>query len=203
MLESVIVMILAVTIIPANVWAIYRFHRKKLNKTFFSLVTSLCVCNLAMSVIAIISGLARTMDKHPLGKAGCTISMTGLCGITTVTMMIQAIISYERRKVITKIAINQFSYRVSLALVASVLFGMVFWIVYFVPFQGLAYISVRTDENSTNTIEICCTSSFGFLSLPEIIFTSVAFFIPTMTILYNYWLVTRLSIPLAFFLIFF
>ena len=120
-LESVILMILAVAIIPANIFAIKRFYEKKMNKTFFTLVSALCCCNFAMSFIGILTALSRSMDKFPLGSFGCYLLTIWLCSITTITMMVQALISYERRKVITKVSIHTFHYRVYISLAVVII----------------------------------------------------------------------------------
>lgn len=188
--EAVIHISLAILKIPTNIWAIYKFYKKKLNKIFFILVTSLCTCNLAMSIPAMLNGFAKYLDRHPLGIFGCSISMFGGCAITTITMMVQVLISYERGKVVTSVSFLTFHYRVYFMLVLSIIYATVFWIVYFAQFNGFTYLTVFVQPNSTKTLEVCCTSDMAYFGVAEVIFASVAFIIPTAFILYNYWFVT-------------
>ena len=127
------------------------------------------------------------MDKHPLGKYGCYTCVVGASIIVTITMFIQAVISYERRKVITKVTIHTFHYRVYILLALSVFCPVVFWIIYFNQLEGSSYHAVRLDRNSTETIEVCVPSSLNYVGRNEIVFTLFGFFIPTSIILFNYW----------------
>ena len=184
--EAAILIILAILMLPTNILAIYRFYKKKLNKIFFILVTSLCVCNLIFFIPSIINGLSKITQSHPLGLYGCFISTIGGCGITTTIMMIQVLISYERVKVITSVSIYTFQKRVYIFLSLVFLYGFGFWTFYFIFYGGLTYLPVRIDANSTQTVGVCCTTQLGFFGTPEIVYTFVAFLIPTALILFNY-----------------
>ena len=189
-------MILAIAIIPSNVLAIYKFYQKKLNKTFFILVTVLCICNFAMSILAILTALARYMDRHPLGIIGCYITSVGLCIITSITMFTQAIISYERRKVLTKVAINTFHYRVYIMLAVSVVFSIVTWCLFYIG--NVTYQTVRLNETSSSeVIEVCNAPKLVFLGFIEIVFSVVSFSLPAVIIIFNYWPIWKEGIKKA------
>ena len=187
--ESVIFMILSIAIIPANIIAIKRFYKTKLNKTFFTLVTALCCCNFAMSLIGIFTAVARFTKNHPLGIYGCYLITIWLCSVTTITMMVQALISYERRKVITSVTIQTFHNRVYIMLTLVIIGSLIFWIIFFTFFDGLSYHQVRYDRNTTDTWEVCVGSSIKYVGRNEIVFTLIGFFIPAGVILFNYWYV--------------
>ena len=128
------------------------------------------------------------MDQHPFGHAGCYITIAGICIVSTATMSVQALISYERRKVITKVSIHTFHYRVYILLALAVVFAFVFWVVYFY-IDSLYFYQVRYDKNSTATYGVCDASAMRMVGKNEIIFTMVAFLIPTAFIIFNYWFV--------------
>ena len=185
LLEEIVLIVLALMIIPANVSAINKFKKKRLNKTFFTLIVALCCCNFCMCFIGIVTGLSRYMDQHPFGQAGCYITIAGLAIVTTATVFIQALISYERRQVITKVSVHTFHYRVYILLALIIAFSVVFWVFYF-HFDGLSFYQVRYDKNSTATYGVCDATAMRMVGKNEIIFTMIGFFIPTAFILFNY-----------------
>ena len=188
--EAVVLLVLAIAIIPANVLGIVKFYKRKLNQTFFALVTALCCCNVAMGVIGILIGLARYMDKHPMEKFGCLLTSIGVSSISTATLYIQAIISYERRKVITQITIHRFHFRVYIMLAFVTSVSVIFWTIFSLGLGAITYNKVQLDQNSTDTIEICATASLGLIGLPEMIFSVFGFMIPANIVVYNYWYVS-------------
>ena len=192
-MESVILLFLAIAIIPANSFGIYQFNQTKMNKTFFILVIALCCCNLAMGINGILLGFARFMDNHPLGNVGCYLISFGICSITTITMMIQALISYERRNLITKVWIHSFHYRVYILLAVIVVFGFLFWILFFHFTANLTTIPVRFNQNPNSKFyQVCNSSSKISIGFGEATFSLVAFVIPITIIIFNYWFVTLL-----------
>ena len=190
--ERFSILFLSILIIPANCFAIREFYKRKINKIFFILTASLCICNFFMSLNGIVNGLSNISDtiRHWLGYYGCAFCFTTGLAIQTCTMMIHATISYERRKAITSTTLltTTFNYRVYSFLGLSVVYGVVVAYMYFIkPFGALAFVEARYDSNSNDTIWVCANQDFGFLGLNEItwgVFTNV---IPMTIISINYW----------------
>ena len=79
---------------------------------------------MSLATVGFVNGVANFRD-HPFGLIGCGISYRSGCICWNITMAIQSLISYERRKVITSVAIAKFSSRVYILLSVSIvgLFG--------------------------------------------------------------------------------
>ena len=72
-----------------------------MNKELFVLIVALCCYNLVNAPITMISGWAKFVDDYPLGFYGCFITVGFASIINCVTGLTLALISYERRKVIS------------------------------------------------------------------------------------------------------
>ena len=185
-IEGMILIILSSGIIPANLLAIYQFYKKRLNKMFFLLTTCLCFCNFGMSVVGFVDGLAKFSDDHPLGIVDCGISLILGCSTSTITMFIQALISFERRKVATSIEILTFHNRVYVLLILSFLGGFASWTIIFGVLGGMELTELRTDPKSMTTVAY-------YPGLIEVVFALFTFTIPAMCIVTNYWYITLSS----------
>ena len=177
----------SILIFPANIWAIYKFYQQKLNKMFFILVTALCINNFAMVLLGLLDGTAKFTNNHPFGYAGCIMSLSGGPCIGSFTMIVQAILSYERRKVATTTTIFTFHFRVYVMLFLGAIYSVVFWTIVNTSFGGASYLKVKAARNSTETFFLCSTGDFGFPGSFETTFTLIGFGIPSVVIVYNYW----------------
>ena len=138
-------------------------------------------------LVGLFDAFAKFSDSHPLGLAGCFISFCGGCFLLNVTMAIQALISYERRKVITSVSIATFSSRVYILLLISIVILFGFWILMYTKIGQLRFVSVRTSRNSSDIQQVCLGYSAGVPGIAEIIFAITELIIPGIIIIYNYW----------------
>ena len=185
--EGFLYIFLGCLIFPANILAIYRFYQQQMNKAFFILASALCVNNFLMGFIGLLLGFAKFSKHHPLGFTGCVFLIGGIGAVTTCTMFIHALISYERRRAIT--ATNFITTRtiiyIYLALAFILPFG--FWAIYETILGAAAIFYVKTKPNSNDLILICNPQDVPFIGGNEVIFTIQGFIIPTAIIVYNYW----------------
>ena len=189
--EGITSLIFSILIIPANCFAIHQFYKRKINKIFFILTASLCIGNMLMAINGFVNGLINVSDpiRNWFGYYGCAFCFTSAIGIRSCTMMIHAIISYERRKAIASTTfLTTFNYRVYSFLGLSVVYGVVVAYMYFIkPFGALAYVEARYEKSSNDTIWVCANQDFGFLGLAEITWGIVVIGIQLSIIIYNYW----------------
>ena len=178
--------ILCCLIFPANILAIYRYYRQNINKIFFTLITSLCVINMIYGCIGFVNAVAKLTDQHPFGWFGCGISYCIGCTILNITMAIEALISYERRKVITNVQIATFSTRVYVMLSVSIASLIGFWLIMYSKLVTLHFIPIRFDKNSTATVDVCIAKSHVFPGFLELVFSFTELIIPGAIIIYNY-----------------
>ena len=188
--EGIFILIVVILAILCNSLAIYKLYQKKLNKVFFSLATSLCICNFGMSLVGIISGIGRWAKFYPLGEVGCSISGIGSLAFCIITMWIQVLISYERRKAITEISYLTFQVRIFIFLAAAFLIPFTWIGVMFEAIGVKAYLETKLSANSNETIWVCTSHELFLLGIPglvEMIFGLMTFFIPIIIIFHNYW----------------
>ena len=111
-----------------------------------------------------------------------------LANMLYVTMAIQALISYERRKVITSVSVAIFSSRVFILLFLSIVTLTTFWVTMYTVFVKLQYIPLRiVERNSSMTINVCIAQSRVFPGFLELVFATTEQVIPGSIIIYNYW----------------
>ena len=167
----------------------FRTHcMKNINRIFFTLITAFCLTNMAFGCVGLLDAVAKYLDKHPFGLIGCGISYCGGCAFLNITMAVQALISYERRKVITSVSIVTFSLRVYIMLTISVIFLIGFWIMMYTQFVTLHFIPLRIDSsNSTEMPQVCVAESHIFPGFLEVVFAIIELVIPGFVIIYNYW----------------
>ena len=187
MIEAIVYFVICSCIFPANLVTIYKFYHKDINKIFFTLITSFCVTNMVFGCFGFFDAFAKISNSHPLGWFGCAISYCGGCIILNITMAIQALISYERRKVITSVSMATFKSRVFILLPLSVVAIFIFWAIMYSLASTMRLIPVRLDPNTTNTIDVCITESHVFPGFLELVFAVVELVIPGSIIIYNYW----------------
>ena len=184
MIEAIVYFVICSCIFPANVVTIYKFYHKDINKIFFTLITSFCVTNMAFACFGYFDAIAKVSNSHPLGWSGCAISFCGGCTILNITMVIQALISYERRKVITSVSMATFKSQIfiSLPFFISIITG--FWIFIYKYFVIIQFVQIKLDNNST--IEVCVAESRVFPGFLELVFAIAELLIPGCVITYNY-----------------
>ena len=105
-------------------------------------------------------------------------------------MFIQALISYERRKVVTSVSIYKFNSQVYLLLGLAIVIGIAIWVIISIPLEVLQFIKVvvQLPNNDTTVMDVCTTSEMlGIFGLIEIIFAITQFIVPVAFIIYNYW----------------
>ena len=177
--------VLCCLIFPANILAIYKFYRKGINRIFFTLITAFCLTNMSYATIGFVNQVATFRD-HPFGLIGCGISYCGGSICLNITMAIQALISYERRKVITSVAIAKFSSRVYILLSASIIGLVGFWIVMYTVLVDSKHIPMHLKPNSTEITNVCILVNRVFPGFLELIFTIFQLVIPGGIIIRNY-----------------
>ena len=93
---------MAIITIPSNIWAISNYKRnKQMNKELLILIYALCCYNFLTIPVNFINGLARMVDNFPLGEFGCFIALPFGAVVNNSTSLTLAVISYERRTVVT------------------------------------------------------------------------------------------------------
>ena len=140
-----------------------------------------------MSFLGIFFGIGKYSQKHPLGETGCIITMVLIGGIASFTMLVQALISWERRRAITNLSFVSFQYRIYTLLGLAAGIPFIFWIIIFAGLKEADYIRIRIDPNSMETIEICNPGDVAFVGSNEILFSTCAFLLPAIFICFNYW----------------
>lgn len=168
--------------------AIYKFARSKLNKTFTILASSLCCLNLCMILPAVMNAIASVAPAHPLGHVGCTLSFAGVSTISMLTMWVQAIISYERRKAVTSVSliVSINHNRVYILLALAVTFFILFSSIIYGVFDSITFLQVRIAKNSNETIHICSMPQLWFMGFIEILYSLIGFHLPIVSIVFNY-----------------
>ena len=185
--EGIVGLVLCCCIFPANLLAIYKFYKKGINRIFFTLITAFCITNLAYACVGIVDSIATYSKQHPLGIVGCGISYCGGSLCLNLIMAIQALISYERRKVITKVSISNISSKLYILLSVSIVTLTGFWIMMYTTAVTLHFIPIYVEPNSTETIYVCIAKSHIFPGFLEIVFAFVQLVIPGVIIIRNYW----------------
>ena len=153
---------------------------------FFVLASSLCINNFLMGLLAFIMGVAKFSPNHPFGLGGCVIIVGGIGAVTTCTLFIQALISYERRRAILATTFIKVNTRIYIFLALSFILPFMFWSIFETAFGASEILNVRLDRNTNETILICNPADVPFIGGNEVIFTLQGFVIPTIFIVYNY-----------------
>ena len=181
--------LLSIFIIPANCFAIFKFYKSPMNKMFFLLTISLCLCNFAMSFNGFLIGLKNVLsdDRDSFSFFSCSFFFTFTMFINTFTMAIHAIISYERRKAITNKNYLTENARVYIFLMLTLVYSSVTSVLFWLPAGNLGYIEARIEPNSTETIWICTTQDFVITGFGEALWSTLVFGLPLSAIIYNYW----------------
>ena len=187
MAEAILFFVLCISIFPANSLAIYKFYRNGINRIFFTLITAFCITNMIYALVGFVNAVAKYSEYHPFGLIGCGISFCGSCLCYNVTMAVQALISYERRKVITSVSIATFSTRVYILLSASILFLTGFWILIYTVTVTLHFIPLHLAPNSTEIAHVCVAESHIFPGFLELVFAISELVVPGAIIIRNYW----------------
>ena len=184
--EGIVCIVLCCLVFPANILAIYKFYQKGINRVFFTLITAFCITNMSYAATGFVNGVA-TFGDHPFGLVGCGISFCGGNMSLNITMAIQALISYERRKVITSVTIAKFSSRVYILLSASIIGLIGFWILMYSVIVDLKYVPIHLTPNSTAIAYVCIAPSRIFPGFLELVFAICQLVIPGAIIIRNYW----------------
>ena len=185
--EGIICIALCCLVFPANLLTIYKFYQKGINRVFFTLITAFCITNMSYAATGFVNGVA-TFGDHPFGLVGCGISFCGGNMSLNITMAIQALISYERRKVITSVTLAKFSSRVYILLSVSIIGLVGFWILMYTVLVDIDYISMQLEPNSTAAIaNVCISPSCIFPGFLELVFSICQLVIPGAIIIRNYW----------------
>ena len=150
-------------------------------------MTALCVTNMALGCVGILEAVAKFSNRHPFGFIGCGATFWAGSTLAHITMTIQALISYERRKVITSISIATFSTRLYVILTGSIVFISLFWAVMYWKLATIKYLDVQIEKNSTETIQVCALKSHLAPGLLEVVLAVTALILPGSVIMYNYW----------------
>ena len=185
MAEGIVCIVLCCLIFPANLLAIYKFYQKGINRIFFTLITAFCFTNMSFATVGFVNGVATFRD-HPFGLVGCGISYCGGSICLNITMAIQTLISYERRKVITSVTIATFSSRVYILLSISIVGLIGFWILMYSVLVDLKYVPIHLEPNSTKTANVCIAPSRIFPGFLELVFAVCQLVIPGTIIIRNY-----------------
>ena len=194
MAEAILFFVLCISIFPANSLAIYKFYRNGINRIFFTLITAFCITNMIYALVGFVNAVAKYSEYHPFGLIGCGISFCGSCLCYNVTMAVQALISYERRKVITSVSIATFSTRVYILLSASILFLTGFWILIYTVTVTLHFIPLHLAPNSTEIAHVCVAESHIFPGFLELVFAISELVVPGAIIIRNYWPIWKTAI---------
>ena len=101
LLEGIILITMSLMVIPSNILAIYNFSRKQMNKELLVLIYALCCYNFLTVPINITNGIARMVDDYPMGEFGCFLSIPFACAVVNAVSFTLALISYERRQILT------------------------------------------------------------------------------------------------------
>ena len=181
--------VFSILIIPANCFAIFKFYKSQMNKMFFLLTISLCLCNFAMSFNGFLVGFANiSMDRqNSFSFFSCSFFFNFTMFINTCTMAIHAIISYERRKAITSLNFLTTNYRVYILLLLTLIYSALASFSFWITAGVFGYLEARIDRNSTQTIWICTSQDILFPGFAEAIWFTLVFGIPLSVIIYNYW----------------
>ena len=183
--EGIVCIALCCLIFPANLLAIYKFYQKGINRIFFTLITAFCITNMSYASVGFVNGVATFRD-HPFELVGCGISYCGGSICLNITMAIQTLISYERRKVITSVTIATFSSRVYI-LLSLLIAGLIgFWILMYSVLVDLKYVPIHLEPNSTKVANVCIAPSRIFPGFLELVFAVCQLVIPGTIIIRNY-----------------
>ena len=189
--EGVLLITLSLLIFPSNIWAIVKINgNKHLTDEFFTLVTSICGCNMAFGIIGIVNGIARMTRNHPLGLFGCTLSLEGGCIINTTCMYISTLISFERWRAVsdpmqhmrhlTKQG-KEWSRIVETLVKVFIIFALAtsVWTVGFFFYGVLGYFTYEFDHGDmTGVIANVCTAVPTNLPVLEISLLAVLYIVP-------------------------
>ena len=186
--NGIVFIILSLCIIPANCYAIYKFYLRNVNKMFFILTTSLCICNFSMSAHGLYTGVVNIlhMQGYTISYSGCGFYLMGSTATTICTMVIQAIISYERRKAITSTTFLRVNYWTYIFLALTVAYSITVTVVFFIPAGVMSYEQARVDRNTSEMTWVCTGTNIVFTGFIEAFWGVLVFVIPLAFIIYNY-----------------
>ena len=189
--EAFVFLFLAFLIIPANIWAIYRFKAKRLNKEFFILIFALCCYNFMNVFVTMVYGWARaTQFIFPLGYFGCFITTVFAPIIANATSFTFALISYERRSLIL---FRKGLHRPSRTIYVVVLlvfiftFCVAFWLGIFIYPDILVVLRYPIYKDPLPESELCLGLTYKIGPIPpEFLFGFFHFLLPLSIVIYNY-----------------
>ena len=140
-----------------------------------------------MSILGTLFGLSKFSQKHPLERLGCIATMVLIGGVASFTMLVQVLISFERRKAVTNRVFWKFSNQIYIFIALAGLLPFTAWIFVFGVFENINYLEVRTNSQiPQETIHVCAPKDIVFLGFNEIIFTLFGFLLPMFFICFNY-----------------
>ena len=199
LMEGSILITISLLTIPCNILAIYNYSRKQMNKELLVLIYALCCYNFLTVPINITNGLARMLDNFPMGHFGCFISCPFALSVNNSTTLTLALISYERRLVLTrrmddpqmgsglvKILFLLALINIYTLTIFSLAFGLYFGMVTIIP--------ALVNGPDRPPVDNCLPKHDDFLIIWEILISISHFILPLSVTAYNYchiWLNSR------------
>ena len=194
-IEGVILIILSLSIIPANICALRNFSQRQLTPDFQLLLNMLCFYNFSMAFVGIVIGASRFTTDFPLGFFGCVLFKVGAGTINTCTAYTLTWLSIERRRVICT-TINSSktflprrktaSLLTIMVVVLTVLLSLSLWC--FVLFKFNLHQIHPYDRGDGGVGHVCVTKPYlmGNVGIGGLLFSMVTFLAPLVIALFNF-----------------
>ena len=191
LIEGSFLIAISALAIPSNIWAIYNYSKKTMNKELLVLIYALCFYNFLTVPVNIINGLARMADNFPLGEFGCFLAIPFGCAVNNSTSLTLALISYERKNIIlsrsTASANGGRLNKIITALVLINIFSFINYSVIFYYFLDMvAIIQYPIYGSHEAPVDICMPQVDKYGIPLDALFSLYHFFIPLSFTTYNY-----------------
>ena len=158
-----------------------------MNQELLILIYALCAYNFLTVPINVINGIARMVDNFPLSHLGCFLSLPIGAVVNNSTSLTLALISYERRSVVTSLTSQNRVKRIVFLLIlinAATLFIYCFICYYLLRFVEIIRYPIYGPDKPS--VEICLPQLDRSGFPVDVIFSLCHFVIPFSITSYNY-----------------
>ena len=198
LIEGSILITISLLAIPCNILAIYNYSRKQMNKELLVLIYALCCYNFLSVPFIITGGIARMVDNFPMGEFGCFLTMPFASAVINSTTFTLALISYERRQILTNFEYSQNKgsglRKIGLLLALINCFSFTTYpLIFYKLFQVVTIIKYPIYGNNEPLVDICFTQADKFGFPLDAFFVLLNLIIPLSITGYNYFSIWRYS----------
>ena len=162
-----------------------------MNKELLVLIYALCGYNFLTVPINITNGIARMLDDYPMGEFGCFLSIPFACAVINATSLTLALISYERRQILTSFEDPSKSgsglRKIILCLVLINCFSFTTYpLIFYKMFEMITIVKYPIYGTNKPLVNVCVPQNDKYGLPLEVVFTFLNFLIPLSITCFNY-----------------